>query len=292
MQKLGRILWAPLAVVAALASPGLGASDAPFLWRIEGAVDHYLAGSVHVLPASAYPLPAALENAYAEASTLVLETDMVALNAPQAQLSMLASGVSEQGLAIEVGAKLHGRVRTALQEQGLPELLCDAFKAWLCAVTLSVQPFLAQGMDPSLGLDQHFATRAQADGKRQVALEAVQAQLDIISGMSPDLAKRFLQSAIEDLNDPELTPRSMIDSWQDNDVATLSRIVDDMREHYPMLYQRLLAQRNRAWMKPLRRQLSGSEPTLVVVGAAHLVGPDGLVMALQEAGFALSPVSH
>src|SRR3546814_9138278 len=55
---------APSAPPAATADAAT-ASPAPFLWKITvGPVTHYLLGSVHLLPESVQPLPAALDKAY------------------------------------------------------------------------------------------------------------------------------------------------------------------------------------------------------------------------------------
>jgi hypothetical protein len=42
-------------------------------------------------------------------------------------------------------------------------------------------------------------------------------------------------------------------------------------------------------MPTLKRLLDGGEPQLVVVGAAHLVGPDGLIAQLRARGYKVLP---
>ena len=267
------------------------AGQAPFLWRVEGAVTHYLMGSVHVLPAAAYPLPEPVEQAFASTEVLVLETDMAQLHAPEMQAGLLSKGMSAEGLSAEVGPQLHAQVRETLRQHELPDFLCDQLKAWMCAVTLSIQPFLSQGMDPALGVDLHFAGRAKAAGRRIVPLETVEQQLALLSDMPAGLSSRFLGATLDDLEDPLLEPQAMIQTWQRSDVATMTRIVERLRQRYPRLYQRVLAQRNHDWMPVLTDQLRSQTPVMVVVGTAHLVGPDGLVTQLREAGHSLQAVS-
>src|SRR3546814_18546839 len=50
-----------------------------------------LLGSVHLLPESVQPLPAALDKAYGSADTLVFESDLGALDAPAMQRDVLAA---------------------------------------------------------------------------------------------------------------------------------------------------------------------------------------------------------
>jgi uncharacterized protein YbaP (TraB family) len=53
----------------------------------------------------------------------------------------------------------------------------------------------------------------------------------------------------------------------------------------PVAYASLIAERNRNWMPQLDACLKRSAPCLVIVGAAHIVGPDGLLALLQRRGY-------
>jgi uncharacterized protein len=56
------------------------------------------------------------------------------------------------------------------------------------------------------------------------------------------------------------------------------------------LYKRImLDERNHAWIGPLRAELDAGN-VVVLVGAAHLPGPDGLEALLQVAGYRLDPI--
>ena len=61
----------------------------------------------------------------------------------------------------------------------------------------------------------------------------------------------------------------------------------DMKKEYPRLYQRINVARNDAWVPKIRQRLtqSGTDDTLVVVGALHLLGPDGVVEKLRAKGY-------
>ena len=269
-----------------------GATDAPFLWKVQGPrATHYLLGSVHMLPASAYPLPPALDAAYAQTRGLVLETDPAALEAPQTQASMIESGSSEGGLRGEIEPALYARMRQQAQASGLPAAACDRFKAWLCALTLTLFEFQRSGMDPALGLDRHFHQRALADRREVGWLETPGSQLDLFAGMDPAMSRQFLASALDDLADPQWRPQAMVRMWRGNDVATLGRLIDEAREDYPETHERLLARRNRAWIGPLVGKLEGATPQLVVVGAAHLAGQANVLDLLAARGMQPIPVA-
>ena len=58
-------------------------------------------------------------------------------------------------------------------------------------------------------------------------------------------------------------------------------------DHYSVLYQNLIVRRNQSWADRIARQLRGGKPgtNFVAVGAAHLAGPDSLLVQLEKRGF-------
>ena len=62
--------------------------------------------------------------------------------------------------------------------------------------------------------------------------------------------------------------------------------MEDLKEE-PVIYERLLVERNRNWLPQIEALFARRTPALVVVGAAHLVGPDGLLKMLQGKGYAI-----
>lgn len=282
-----------LLLLLALCAPRAAAmSDAPFLWQVPGPqATHYLLGSVHLLPESVYPLPDALEQAYASTRGLVLETDPAALAAPETQFRMLNDGIADQGLAGEIPPALHTRVRRHAEAAGLPATMCDRFKAWFCALTLGVMEFQRAGMDPGFGLDQHFYQRALADQRAIRWLEEPQVQLDLFSGMDRPMAEQFLASALDDLARPELRPQALVQLWRDNDTAQLAALIEATRRDFPATHARLLADRNRAWVAPMVDKIEGPTPQLFVMGAAHFVGSDSVLALLRARGYAVRAVA-
>ena len=55
----------------------------------------------------------------------------------------------------------------------------------------------------------------------------------------------------------------------------------------PAIYERLLVARNRNWLPQLEALFNRSGRAFVVVGAAHLIGPDGLIAMLKAKGYLL-----
>ncbi len=70
-------------------------------------------------------------------------------------------------------------------------------------------------------------------------------------------------------------------------MAALERLLLKEFREAPEVYQRLLVERNQAWAPKIAACATEPSPCLVVVGGAHLVGPDSVVALLRKAGFSV-----
>jgi hypothetical protein len=276
-------------------SPATQAADSPFLWQVKGTrATHYLQGSMHLLPPGASELPAALEVAYAAAEGLVFESDLEALSAPEMQSRMLdaAKEAGAGGLSARIPPELYAKLEQRAAEWELSRSLCDAYKAWFCAMTLEVLAASRAGFEPKYGLDARYYERARRDDKTIEWLESPQQQMTLFSGMPEPLSAQFLASTLDALGDTGFSPESLLRTWQAGDLAAMDQLVLEFSAHYPGAYGRLLAERNRAWLPRLAGLLRSDQPQLVIVGAAHFPGPDGLLALLKACGFELVPVAE
>ena len=73
-------------------------------------------------------------------------------------------------------------------------------------------------------------------------------------------------------------------AWKAGDLSTVERFVLQDLKDDPLMYQRLLVERNRNWLPKIEALFARPGRAFVVVGAAHLVGPDGLLAMLKARG--------
>jgi uncharacterized protein YbaP (TraB family) len=276
----GLALQRPAAAAAAV-------SDGPFLWEVQGPLaTHYLLGSVHLLPQAAQSWPAGIADAYDAADGLIFEADIGALESPQTGLALLAAGRSAKGLRSELDAATYTRLQKQLAATGLPGQFCDGYKPWFCALTLEVAQYQKAGFKGEYGFDRQLYQAAKTDGKPVHGLETLSQHLGTFVDMGAPLSKLFLVAELADADGPGIdSPAAMYHAWQNNDVAAITALAEDMKRQSPQVYARLLADRTRAWLPRLKPWLDGDQPQLIVVGAAHLVGSEGLVEQLRARGY-------
>ena len=77
----------------------------------------------------------------------------------------------------------------------------------------------------------------------------------------------------------------MLQSWRTGAMKGLEELIMKSFVEHPDIYERLLAARNRNWVPKIIEFTKREENVLVIVGAGHMVGTDGLVALLQEMGY-------
>ncbi len=278
------------AVATALAAWTMAAAAAPssFAWRVTGhGGSVYLVGSVHLLTADFYPLAPALDAAYADSDRLVEEVDIGEMLKPQAQLSMLTRGIlpPQQSLADVVSADTIEQVKKRAAAVGLPYAPLARMKPWFLSLTLTALQWTNAGFDENLGLDMHFYNQATADGKPVQGLETLDYQVSRFDEMTPEQQEALLASSLEDADAEIQTVTALTAAWKAGDAREVERLVLADVQSDPALYQRLLVDRNRNWLPLIEALFARPGRALVVVGAAHLVGPDGLLKMLEARGY-------
>ena len=260
-----------------------------FLWKVEASsgASAYLLGSLHVLTPDAYPLSPAIEKAFAESRTLVEEVDLDEMNDPMQMMAALSKAMLTGGQTLDqlVSATTFAEVKKRAEGYGMPMMAIQRMKPWLVAITLMAPTLQAAGFKPELGIDKHFFDRAKEKGLKRQALETLAYQLDRFDQMSPKLQEEMLKATIEDLDTQVGGVKEMVLAWTKGDIAALEKLTLTAFLESPELYQRLLSERNQNWMPHVERCLTDNAGCFVVVGAAHLVGKDGLPVLLAKKGY-------
>jgi uncharacterized protein YbaP (TraB family) len=282
-------------IVTALAfaltlAPTLDAAPTSFIWKATNKQNLvYLVGSVHLLTKNYYPLSPALESAFSDSDLLVEEADLAEMLSPESQLTMLARGMlpANQSLDGVVSAATYALVSKRVTDLGLPIEPLKRFKPWALALTLLGLEWQKAGFDAELGLDKHFYDRALADGKAVQGLETADYQISRFDDMTMPQQDRLLAGMLNDVDNEKANVTKLADAWQRGDAPTIESIVLRDVKDDPVLYQRLLVERNRNWMPKIEALFARKGHAFVVVGAAHLIGPDGLLAMLKARGYSL-----
>jgi uncharacterized protein YbaP (TraB family) len=135
-------------------------------------------------------------------------------------------------------------------------------------------------------VDFFFYQLAKKDGKRVEGLESADEQLDALVGIADGNEDQFVSYAIKDLDTLKERFAELAGAWRTGDTVKLNELlVSQLRAEAPQEYQKLVVARNRKWLPAILGYHASPQTRLVLVGAAHLVGPDGILEALRKNGY-------
>lgn len=273
-------------------STAYAAEDRAFFWKAtSNSTEIHLLGSIHFANDSFYPLREVIDDAFDAADHLVLEVNLANFD-PAAYMSLVNRyGRLEPGTSIDslLSAATYQRLQSTLQRFGLASNSMDAVRPGMVVVDLSSLVMLRSGFSPDKGIDMVMMRRASEQGKTILALETIEQQLRLLAGLpEPEL---LLRETLDQIDNFELELRALETSWKQGDEqAIIDMMIEDPEESdaaYSEINEKLLYQRNRNMLKQLRQYLKTDKRYFVVVGAAHLLGEQGLIEMLKAAGYEL-----
>lgn len=255
-----------------------------FVWRIQGRSGTlYLAGSLHELRAGDRPSQS-LYYAYAQADRLVFEADISEFDQPafRQEIEKLALLPPGQALSSKLEATVVRQLQQLAKRSDLPSDTFDRYRPWYVASSVGSLMLTELGYDETHGIDRYFFDRARRERKGLLFLETGQQQLALIAQI-PE--REAIESISQDLKDGEASARELVRCWSEGDALGMERLNQEDARSQPVSYRRLLVDRNRAWIPQLESWLNETNRTLVIVGAGHLVGTNGLVQLLSSRGY-------
>lgn len=279
---------APAPVTVAKSAPK------PLLWKVSDKDNAlYLLGSFHLLKDDDYPVSDDVDKAFADAERIVFEVPPAELADPSLGQKMQQVAAYNDGRTLSqvLPPDVRERMGQVLGADHLAQL--DAIEPWFINLSLLMGVSQQMGFKPEQGLDMHIARLAEAAKKPVSGLETADQQIAVLDA-SP------MEEQITGLRDffdkPGEVPKLLNDTheaWRNGDAERLGALViDEVRTETPVTYRIINVERNDAWMPQLRQMLDGAKQgdTMVVVGAMHLLGSDGVVEKLRAKGYKVERV--
>ncbi len=265
------------------------------MWEVAGAKNSvYLLGSIHLLRSKDYPLPTALDTAYADADVIIMEVDMDDLNPITTQTAFTTYGIlhDDRTLRDLMGNELYEQAVTAADAIDIPLDMLSKTEPWYAAMTIEIMMLDRIGFDPTLGIEMYMMSKAKDDGKRIDGFETVEEQIQFLDGMSIQAQRDMLMSTLTESVKLREMMDELIDAWRHGDVAYLeSGMLDDLAKHEE-LNKALVTDRNKRWVDRIETLLDDDDDYLIVVGALHLIGPDGVPKQLERSGYRVQQLSE
>jgi uncharacterized protein YbaP (TraB family) len=260
------------------------------LWKVEseGNIVNLL-GSIHVPTQEDHPLPGSMEDAFDDADVLVFELDIDSAETDEAQDMVLlkATGDDANTLRSMLSEDAYDLTCQEAAELGIDIDRYGYFEPWFIALYVHQLKSEQLGFESEYGVDFHFYDKAKDVRKDIHALETVEYQIDILDQLSEADREMLLLEMFAELEVYEAQHQAIVDSWRDGDMDALEGMVIASFEGYPDMYDTLITGRNDNWLPQIEDFLAEEDNYMVVVGAGHLIGPDGIVALLEAKGYSV-----
>ncbi len=268
------------------------ASEKSFVWKVSHSESGdgrimYLGGTVHVLGADDYPLPAVFDKAYASSEELIFEMDLGEQQTANFQQAMMKKMFYPAGttLASEVDQKTLNELKKYCDLNRFPLAQFLQMKPGMVSITISMNELMKLGMNQQ-GVDSFYYAKAKQDGKSIIGLETIAEQIDFLATMGSENPSKLILQTLDEASEIETLFPIIKQAWRKGDAKQLDQLmVESMQKDYPGVYKSLLVERNNNWMPKLEQELKDKDVEFVLVGAAHLVGKDGLLTQLKNKGY-------
>ena len=266
------------------------AQEKNFLWKVgsdKGSV--YLLGSIHLLKSQDAKLKPIIDETFKKAKRLAFEVDLTDENPEKIQKLILQKGINLDGKTLQqkVSKETFQLATVWANDLGIDVKVLIPLKPWLAGLTLTVMTLQKLGYDPDSGVDRQLAGRAKLANKPVSGLETHESQFDIFDRLPPALQEMMLRQSLKEVEQIGGLVDDMVRAWRNGDVVAAEKLFLGSMKEFPEIQEKLLDERNRNWLPQIEKFIGSGEDTLVVVGAAHLVGKNGVIELLKARGYKL-----
>lgn len=282
-----------LLVIAAFALAGQQAAAEPALWKIQtGTSVVYLFGTTHLLGPGDRWWSKEISDSLDMSQDLWIET----LPPQESEVAafFVGHGFSRDTLlSTGLSSSDKNLLRLAENEKGASPKLIEHLEPWAASVLLQRHRQIGSG--PPAGVEPLLETEAASHGIPVKPLETFDegmhqlADLPLSAQMAMLLAE-LRRSYGREASEPSSGNADWAkQAWLSGDFEAAGvRILDELRDESPILYDTLVAKRNARWSIAILGMLQDKGVHFVAVGAGHFAGPDSLLVLLKNAGFTVT----
>lgn len=311
MRRFTRISLLVLSIILLLCGCAADLSG-PAMWKVtseDGGV-LYLFGSIHAADASLYPLPERVTKAYGECDALAVEFDVSTLTAENAEAAteLYSAMLIQDGRSFSevCGPELYGKIQAILQDAGAYSPLYDAFGPVFWQLMLEAAAMDEANLNAESGVDSHFLELAHKEGKEILEVESLAFQTALLTSAKAQEDAWAALSLIADHFDAYAASyQFLFTAYSKGDIPALEFAVfgssadqdgtgdeklDELLENFSAAEldddsEYSLKSRNAGMADTAAGYLESGKKVFFVVGAGHMVGPDGIPALLEKMGY-------
>jgi len=264
------------------------------MWKATSPVSTlYLVGSIHLGDKSMYPLPSEVESAFAAAKVLVVEINLKKVDPAKTMASVMQYGMyyGDDSLSRHIPRETSDALDSYCAQHNFPRTRVEQLKPWMAAVTVAALAWQDAGEEPSFGIDMHFLNESKPP-QRIEEIETSESQLSLFVNATEEEQLSLLSTTLKQGDKIKDIVKRIQAAYLSGDPAELKRTMDEQSDTgSKSLTKKLIDDRNFTMAARLEEYLKNKEKAFVVVGAAHIVGDNGIAQLLRNKGYKVEQVT-
>lgn len=266
----------------------------------------YLFGSIHVADLSKIEMPKYILDAYNDSKYLALEYDLTKLNIEeelrQGKLSVYSDGTT---LKDHLRESTYNKLIEYMNKNKLmDEDSMKNDKPFVVAQLITLYQVADSGLKVEDGIDIYFGQKALEDKKEILEVETAQEQFDLLASFPDRLYDIMIDESIKYYDESVSGLKELFEAWKKGDPDLIEQIESgsismEGNEKYSESELKMFKEYDEALV--LNRNISMAEKfdeffnnnyrTFFNVGAAHLVGDNGIAALLTQKGYKVVQVN-
>jgi len=269
-------------------------NSSPFVYQVvtPNNKTHYIIGSIHVLEKTDHPLPVEFSLAMKKSKVLVLES-----NISRSKRYSFTKIVKEhcmfnkKSLADVISAATYSKVDKFLKHHHGNINTFKRYKPWFLAMVLSGISNSKKKFSSSYGVDMFLANVATKEKVPIKELEDPSTVFSLLNQMTAEEQEKFLLSSISKTWRKAGSTMHLVNLWKGGSEFSMHSYLTRIRsisKGTSSFYRLLFDKRNVNMAKRAKEYFTSDTIHLIVVGAGHLMGNNGLLSVLRNSGYTIT----
>ena len=283
-------------------------TQAQILYRISGKgleSPSYIVGTYHLAPSSFADSIPGMKTAIEETQQVCGELDMMDAFKPENAARLMKAQMLPEGVTLSslFTAEQLERLNALLLEVMGSNLKDEAFAAQMekmtpvaLSTTLTLTAYMKEtpSFNPMELIDNYFQTLAMQNGKAIKGFETVDFQMGILFDAPLEKQANDLMCTVDNFEEAQRIAKLITTAYFTQNLQQIEEVLEEESEMNCGTSEedeeKLIYHRNRNWVELMPAMMT-EQPTLFVVGAAHLCGDQGVLKLLEKAGYTVEGVT-
>ncbi len=260
----------------------------------------YLFGSMHLVNLKEFDFPKYVMDAYENSDYLAVEADIVEIqNQENFLMNYLMSLAYSDGTTVSdhISEDTYNKMVEFLKEKNMYNKQLDVYKLSFFENLISNAIVEESGINSSDGVDTYFLNKAKEDKKEILEVESYEFQENLINSFPDRLFELSIISMIDNYDAQVKEMKRLYEIWKkgneeelielisEDEIDVIEELTDEEKKLIDNYNYEMIDKRNIGMKEKFNSYFNDNKKVLFMVGAAHIVGENGIANLLTKEGY-------